>query len=176
MACAALRAAWGALVNNVTLRLSLRVTSRHLCASAWQSALAELTASEPDARFRLILEMTEDELLMASAELPKLQGQGITLGLVDTGSVLNLLSTTRKLPCDILRLDPEMCRGLASSPDKERLFQAKVSFAKQRDCLVVAPGLDNSQDAFAATHLGADCLAGYLYSEPDLERVPAQFG
>ncbi|MEO1551218.1 MAG: EAL domain-containing protein [Pseudomonadota bacterium] len=176
LACAALRAAWQALANDLSLRLSLFVDGAHLTSRTWRAAFEGLVATAPDPRFRLILEVADTQYHACAAEVVDLHRQGITLCLRDTGTALKTLSQPRPRSCDILRMDPILCNRMAGKPDPERLFQAKVSLAKQFDMLVVAPGLDRTQDALAATHLGADCLAGYLYSEPDLDRVPAQIG
>jgi diguanylate cyclase (GGDEF)-like protein len=154
----------------IALNLSPRQLGDHLT-----GRLKELFARYPNARGRVVLEITETALLQRGDHvadlLQSLKGIGIRIALDDFGTGYSSLSHVHEFPVDILKIDKSFVIGLGTrGPDATRrqlaMIRATISLAKELGITVVAEGIETQKSADILLECGVEIGQGYLFSRP----------
>jgi diguanylate cyclase (GGDEF)-like protein/PAS domain S-box-containing protein len=118
----------------------------------------------------LMVEATESSLIdrggTALANLRTLTGHGVGVSLDDFGTGYSSLSYLRDLPVSTLKIDKAFVDGVPDEPRQTALVQGIIGIAKSLTLMVVAEGVETSQQRRALTRMGADLGQGYLYARP----------
>lgn len=83
---------------------------------------------------------------------------------------LNLLS---KFNPQILKLDMELCQGVATDRVKKTITQGTIATAHALDIKVIAEGVEQKEDLDVLIALGVDYFQGYIFAKPAVEALPA---
>lgn len=125
----------------------------------------------------LMFEVTEAEPVRDPAHLGTIfdeyQEMGFTTAIDDFGSGyagLNLLSQFKP---QIIKLDMELCQGVASDAGKRILTDGVVHTATRLGIKIVAEGIENIDDFFVLREMGVELFQGFLFARPEIERLPA---
>ena len=106
-----------------------------------------------------------------------LQKLGISFALDDFGAGYTALRYLKEFQFDILKIDGQFIRGIATDPDNHVLTRAIIAIAQQFDMFTVAEFVENAPDAYALGELGVDFLQGYYFGAPTVHppwRTPPQ--
>ncbi|MCU1593148.1 MAG: hypothetical protein JWO12_540 [Frankiales bacterium] len=116
---------------------------------------------------RLTLEVTESLAVdeHASRVLAELRHCGVRIALDDFGTGYSALAALSRLPLDVLKIDRSIVRHVAE-PDGQALASAIFAIAGTQGLLIVAEGVETSEQESALARLGALHVQGYLYSRP----------
>lgn len=126
---------------------------------------------------RIIFEVTEaepvndPEHLMAIFE--EYRDRGFITAIDDFGAGyagLNLLSRFRP---QILKLDMELCQGIASDVVKATITKGAVDTAHALGIKVIAEGVETPVDFRVLSEIGADYFQGYLFGAPKVKELVA---
>lgn len=170
--CIALEAGLAALAATPEMRLAINMSARSIGYSAWRAVLDRAEARDPTVLERLIVEITESSAILlpelTQAFMADLQMRGVAFAMDDFGAGYTSFRHLRDLDFDILKVAPEFAVGLADRPDNRVLCEALISIARHFDMLVVAEGVERTEDAALLSAMGADCLQGYLFGAPKL--------
>ncbi len=119
---------------------------------------------------RLVFEVVETERV---GDLDHLKGildfyrdAGYLVALDDVGSgyaSLNLLATLKP---DIIKIDMEIVRGIDTDPQRQSVFRALVSIARELDIRVLAEGIETPSELAYVLAQGVDLVQGYLFARP----------
>lgn len=119
---------------------------------------------------KLILELTEQELLIADDLTHKLIAElhslGVLIAIDDFGTGNSNLRYLQKLKIDFLKIDKSFVSMIESDPPSRHIVDNIIDLAARLNLWLVAEGVE---DQFQATYLkncGVDYLQGYLYSKP----------
>lgn len=170
--CASLRLGLAALRADPKLRLSVNMSARSIGFPKWTRILDDALSGDPAIGKRLILEITESsailipEIVMAFME--DLQLRGIAFALDDFGAGFTSFRYLRDFHFDILKIDGQFIRGVATSPDNQVLTRTLVDIGAHFGMLTVAESVETAEDADWLTHAGVDCLQGYHFGPPAL--------
>lgn len=119
---------------------------------------------------RLVIELTEhvpiEDYPAIVARLAPLRAAGARLAIDDTGAGFASLRHILRLSPDILKLDISICRGIDRDPSRRALAAALVIFANDIGALIVAEGIETSQEHRTLRELGAHYGQGYLLGRP----------
>jgi diguanylate cyclase (GGDEF)-like protein len=118
----------------------------------------------------LELELTETVLMRhadsAADTLGRLKGMGIRLAIDDFGTGYSSLSYLTRFRFDALKLDQSLVRDIAVSADNAIVVSSVISMARTLGHLVIAEGVETSdQLTFLQTH-NCDEGQGYYFSRP----------
>jgi EAL domain-containing protein (putative c-di-GMP-specific phosphodiesterase class I) len=94
------------------------------------------------------------------------QRRGISFALDDFGSGYTSFRYLRELYFDILKIDGQFIRGIATSSDNQVLTQALISVARHFDMFTVAESVETHIDAERLVQIGIDCMQGYYFGAP----------
>lgn len=168
--CAALRHGFAALAAVPDLRLSINMSARSIANSRWLKILRDGLQRDPTAGERLILEITESSAMMmpdtVTAFMDELHGEGVSFALDDFGAGYTAFRYFRDFFFEVVKIDGQFIRNVASNPDNQVLTRALTSIGKHFDMLVVAEAVESQADANWLSENGIDCLQGYHFGAP----------
>lgn len=129
----------------------------------------------------LSLEFVESRLLNNDAFIielmQKLRSLGVHLAIDDFGTGYSSLSYLHTLPFDCLKIDRIFVKDLNSENASTSIASAIVNIAKGFNVLIVAEGIETTEQAIILKEMGCDIAQGYLCSKPlPLELWPGDLG
>ncbi len=173
--CHALTFGIDALIKNPALRLSINMSARSIGYRRWMKTLEDGLRTSPTIAERLILEITESSVVVmpdvTQAFMGEMQDHGISFALDDFGAGYTAFRYFKEFVFDILKIDGQFIRGIASDPDNRVLTEALVSVGRHFDMFTVAESVESAEDAACLATLGVDCMQGYHFGAPTKEPV-----
>jgi EAL domain-containing protein (putative c-di-GMP-specific phosphodiesterase class I) len=152
------------------LKMSVNVSAHQLRDPGFPDEVGKaLTEARLDPAF-LMVEATESALIdragTALANLKTLARHGVGVSLDDFGTGYSSLSYLRDLPVNTLKIDKAFVDGVPGEPRQTALVKGIIGIAKSLTLMVVAEGVETSQQRRALARMGADLGQGYLYARP----------
>jgi EAL domain-containing protein (putative c-di-GMP-specific phosphodiesterase class I) len=138
-------------------------------------ALARRAHDRPEVDLSsIVVEVTEHRAIDTYGEmrheLEQLRRRGLRLAVDDAGAGYASLRHVLELRPDILKVDRSLIDGLAGDAARQTAVSSFVSLARDLNALVVAEGVEASEDLDAARALGIDAAQGYLLGRPSTDR------
>jgi EAL domain-containing protein (putative c-di-GMP-specific phosphodiesterase class I) len=168
--CLALEKGLATLAEYPDLRLSVNMSARSIGYRRWMRTLHKGLAADPTIAERLILEITESSAMLVpelvTGFMAELQSRGVGFALDDFGAGYTSFRFLKDFFFDILKIDGQFIRGIATSADNQVLAAALLSIGRQFDMVTVAESVERADDAAYLTALGLDCLQGYYFGAP----------
>ena len=152
------------------VKISVNVSAHQLRDPGFPDEVGKaLTDAGLDPAF-LMVEATESALIdragTALANLRTLTRRGVGVSLDDFGTGYSSLSYLRDLPVNTLKIDKAFVDGVPDEPRQTALVKGIIGIAKSLTLMVVAEGVETSQQRRALARMGADLGQGYLYARP----------
>lgn len=170
--CIALETGLRTLAENPTLRLAINMSARSIGYPAWMKILNCGIVIDDTVAERLILEITESSAMqmpeLVSVFMQEFQQRGVSFSLDDFGAGYTSFRYLREFYFDILKIDGQFIRGIASNPDNQVLTEALLGIARHFDMFTVAEAVETAADAAYLSELGLDCLQGYYFGAPTI--------
>ena len=171
-------AAWrsqGFPIFPVAVNLSIRQLRQPDLAELVAAILNETGLGAHD----LELEITEG-LMMGETEaaltfLAKMHTLGVHLSVDDFGTGYSSLSYLKKLPLDKLKIDQSFVRDITTDENDAAIVRSIISLGHQLNLLVVAEGVETSEQMDFLLIRGCDEMQGYYFSQPLSAKEFAQF-
>ena len=159
--------------------LAVNVSARQLALERFAQEVADQLETTGLPASRLILEITETELLAHSgpvrAGLEALRALGVRIALDDFGTGYTTLQYLQELPVDVLKIDRAFVTGLARREDLTALVRTILDLARSYHLGVVAEGVEDPSDVAALQGLGCDLGQGFGLARPapaaEIERL-----
>jgi diguanylate cyclase (GGDEF)-like protein len=133
---------------------------------SWTEHLASI-ALPGDA---ISMEITEGLLLDGTAgvrdELAAAREAGIRVSLDDFGTGHSALAYLQRYPIDVVKIDRAFVRGLESGSKNLALCRAIISMSHDLGMVVVAEGIETTQERDLLRDAGCDLAQGYLFGRP----------
>lgn len=168
--CLALEKGLKALSEFPELRLAINMSARSIGYARWMRLLKRGLAQDPTIAERLILEITESSAMLVPeivvGFMKDLQRQGISFALDDFGAGYTSFRFLKDFYFDILKIDGQFIRGVATDADNQVLTAALITIGRQFDMITVAESVEKPEDAAYLAALGIDCLQGYYFGAP----------
>ena len=130
--------------------------------------LADLLARGPAGR--IVLELTEHHQIdcyePVLEALDQLRRLGVRIAVDDAGAGYAGLQHILRLRPEIIKLDMGLTRDIDSDPARRALAAALVRFAADIDSMIVAEGVETTEELDTIRWLGVPCAQGYLLGRP----------
>ena len=124
---------------------------------------------EPAAE-RIVLELTEhtriDDLHELLGALAPLRARGIRIAVDDAGAGYAGLRQILQLRPDIIKLDIDLTRGIDQDPARRALATAMVAFANEISAVIIAEGIETSDELKTLQQVGISWGQGYHLARP----------
>jgi len=168
--CLALEKGLLTLAQYPDLRLAINMSARSIGYGRWMRSLKKGLARDRTVGERLILEITESSAMVVPELvinfMGDLQAKGVSFALDDFGAGYTSFRYLREFLFDILKIDGQFIRGIATDPDNQVLTQALATIGRQFDMFTVAESVEKPDDASYLAEIGIDCLQGYYFGAP----------
>ena len=120
---------------------------------------------------RVVLEITErsslDEVKDVRMRIAALREVGFRIAVDDLGAGYAGLTSFTLLEPEIVKLDMTLVRDVHKSSTKQKIIRSMTALAKDMGMLVVAEGVEVSEERDHLVKLGCELLQGYLFAKPD---------
>lgn len=150
--------------------LSINLGPREVMRGGTADALARLVEDVGAPPHSIILEVTERALLgeprRAKARLQAFRARGFRIALDDFGAGWSSLSQVHSLPLDMIKIDQELSRALATDPGARTLVGTIISLAWQLGIDCTIEGVEDESQATTARGLGIRLMQGYHLGRP----------
>jgi EAL domain-containing protein (putative c-di-GMP-specific phosphodiesterase class I) len=168
----ALRLGFEALHQEPSLRLAINMSARSIGYPDWIDTLRTELRRHPTIGERLILEITERTAIvmpdLVQVFMQDMQRYGISFALDDFGAGYTAFRYLKDFYFDILKIDGEFIRDIATNPDNQVITEAMLSLGRHFDMLMVAENVETVQDAEFLIAAGCDLLQGYCFGVPTI--------
>ncbi len=168
--CLALEKGLRTLINYPDLRLAINMSARSIGYARWMRTLKKGLGDDPTIGERLILEITESSAMLVpelvTGFMKDLQARGISFALDDFGAGYTSFRFLKEFYFDILKIDGQFVRGIATFFFFFFFFFFLAGFGQQFDMVTVAESVEKPEDAAYLAALGIDCLQGYYFGAP----------
>lgn len=170
--CLALTLGLQALHEEPALRLAVNMSARSIDDPEWNRILNDGIRHNSQTSERLILEITESSAMEFPQQVNKfmrdIQQYGVSLALDDFGAGYTSFRYLRDFCFDMVKIDGQFIRRIASQPDNQVLTRALQSIAMHFDMFTIAESVESADDAAFLIELGVDCLQGFYFGAPTL--------
>lgn len=116
------------------------------------------------------IEITESLLMQdlnnARQVLEYFRSNGIYIYLDDFGTGFSSLNYLKNLPVDAIKIDRTFVKDLSNSNADQAIASSIIALGKNLDMLVVAEGVETSEQAKFLIDSGCDLAQGYFYGRP----------
>lgn len=156
--------------------LNLNISPRHLSQSDPIVEMLEVAARCGIPASRLVMELTEgeaigDPLRFASA-VSDYRAQGMMVAIDDFGAGFSGLNLLADFQPDIIKLDMNLVRGIASRGPRQAIVRAIISVCADLGIDVLAEGMETMDEYQWFRDEGVALFQGYLFARPGLDRPP----
>lgn len=170
--CLALALGIEALDRDPALRLSVNMSARSIGYPDWSRCMARATGGDDRITERLVLEITESSAMdmpeVVTAFMRDWQARGVSFALDDFGAGYTSFRYLRDFNFDMVKVDGQFVRSIATRPDNQVLTRALIDIAHHFDMFTVAEAVETAEDAAFLIGMGIDCMQGYYFGAPTL--------
>jgi EAL domain-containing protein (putative c-di-GMP-specific phosphodiesterase class I) len=118
----------------------------------------------------LCLELTETTFMEDARShrevLEGIQSLGVGLAIDDFGTGYSSLTYLKRLPVSVLKIDQAFVRGLGRDPADTAIVKSVIDLAHALGLVVVAEGVEDSDQVSHLRRLGCDQAQGYFFARP----------
>lgn len=158
------------------LQIAVNVSGASLSNDAYITALLALTASTPEVRSRLLVEVTETaalaDLASANRRLAALRDVGIRVCIDDFGAGSASFDYLRGLNVDFVKIDGNLVKDVQAEARSRTLIAHLVELCRSLDMQTVAEMVETEKQAQALTELGVTHAQGWLFGKAEAEPNP----
>ncbi|HEX2556244.1 MAG TPA: EAL domain-containing protein [Microvirga sp.] len=125
---------------------------------------------------RIMFEFTENEHMSDPDHVGRIVEEyrriGFTTALDDFGAGYAGLNLLARFQPDLVKIDMELIRGIATSPARQAIIRGIVSIARDLNLKVIAEGIETDDELRALRSAGISLFQGYLFARPLVEGLP----
>ncbi|WP_432980401.1 putative bifunctional diguanylate cyclase/phosphodiesterase [Dactylosporangium sp. CA-233914] len=152
------------------LAVSINLSARTLGDADLPLQVAELLDEHGVPADRLMLEIAEDEGLLAGGRalptLDRLRDLGVRLSVDDFGAGRSSFADLGRLPVQEVKIDRTFVQGMATSPSDLAIVRTIVDMARNFGLDVVAEGVESELTLGLLEDMHCDMGQGFLFSRP----------
>lgn len=122
---------------------------------------------------RLMFEFTENEKITDTTHVQNIiatyKQMGFTTALDDFGAGYSGLGLLAQFQPDLIKIDMELVRGIASSSARQIITRGVIGIAGELGVAVLAEGVETEAEMLALRAAGITLMQGYLFAKPKVE-------
>ncbi|WP_404790294.1 EAL domain-containing protein [Altericista sp. CCNU0014] len=156
--------------KSLSLKISVNLSAKQFSQPGLIDTIDEIFEKTDFDSKNLNLEITESVLMddpqSNNIILKALKDRHIQLTIDDFGTGYSSLSYLHRFSVDALKIDRSFICRLAPSGDGLRIVEAMTSMAQSLGIMVVAEGVETSEQILQLQQLGCDYAQGYWFAKP----------
>lgn len=154
-------------------RVAINVSMDNLASLDFQDLVVNLAKENDLSPQKIILEVTESQLMGADARIPleilsRLRLKRFHLSIDDFGTGHSSMAQLRDIPFNELKIDQSFVHRAWTDETLRAIYDASLAMAKQLGMEVVAEGVEDEQDWQLLRQTGCDLAQGNFISKPML--------
>lgn len=161
---------WNADRPDRPLYVSVNVSAIQLSRADLADTVARVAAARGADPRTLCLEVTESVLMTdavcSASNVEALDRLGVRLAMDDFGKGYSSLTSLKRLPVDLLKIDRSFVTDLGHDREDTAIIAAVVALARALDLTIVAEGIETEHQRDTLRALGCDLGQGFLFSRP----------
>lgn len=126
---------------------------------------------------RIMFEFTESERITDTRHVERIIAEykrlGFTTAIDDFGAGYAGLNLLANFQPDIIKVDMEIVRGIATSPARQGIIRGVVAIAQDLGATVIAEGIETRAELETLHAAGVRLFQGFLFARPAIEALPA---
>ena len=142
--------------------------------------LSDVKFLEFEERFKpylsnIVLEITESEPLNTNfyeIKNEKIRSWNAMVAIDDFGSGYSNESSLLFLSPNLVKIDMSIVRDVHKSLDKQNVLENLVSYAKKRNIIILAEGVETIDEIDVLLRFGVDLFQGYFFAKPSFDIIP----
>jgi len=151
-------------------RISVNASNGQLPRSNFVTQVRQIVAATGLPPGALELEVTESMLVaggdMAMKALDQLAADGVLIAIDDFGTGYSSFNYLRTMPAQVLKLDMSFIVDMRQDNDASKIVAAMINMAHALQKVVVAEGIERTDQLLVLKNLGCDRGQGYLLGRP----------
>lgn len=157
--------------TGLALRVAINVAMDNLASLDFQDLVVNLVAENDLSPHKVVLEVTESQLMGSDARIPleiltRLRLKRFHLSIDDFGTGHSSMAQLRDIPFDELKIDQSFVHRAWTDETLRAIYDASLSMAKQLNMEVVAEGVEDQNDWEFLRRTGCDLAQGNFISHP----------
>lgn len=156
--------------NNMTIAVSINVSSRQLQQPDFYNEVAKLLIAQNIYPDQFGFEITETSLVgdnkITQSNITSLSAVGINFSLDDFGTGYSALSYLKKYPFDNFKIDRSFIQTITADDSDAALVQGMITMSKNIGLRVLSEGVETIEQHNLLKEFGCDVAQGYYYSKP----------
>jgi diguanylate cyclase (GGDEF)-like protein/PAS domain S-box-containing protein len=152
------------------LGVSVNVSARQITAPAFTAQVAAILAETGLPPGALTIEVNERVLVEEDGviieRLAELHRLGVRMAIDDFGTGYASLAYLRRLPLDIIKIDPSFVAGLGQDDTLTLLTKTVVQVGRDLGLRVIAEGIEQPRQLIALREMGCGYGQGFLVARP----------
>ncbi len=162
----------GTVVDADRLRMAVNVSMLQLTEPGEVDVLLEIIRDSGIEPKRLTIEVTEtntaDDATFVRDQLERFRSAGCAVAIDDFGTGVAGISHLRDMPFDIIKIDKSYIDALATQVEGDAvdLIANLIEISHNSGAVVVAEGVETSQQSSTLVRLGCDYGQGFYYGRP----------
>jgi EAL domain-containing protein (putative c-di-GMP-specific phosphodiesterase class I) len=161
-------AAWRRAGHDVGV--SVNLSARQITAPSFPARMAAILAETGLPPASLTVEVSERILIeedgLVIDRLADLHRMGVRMAIDDFGTGYASLAYLRRLPLDVIKIDPSFVAGLGQDDTLTLLVSTVVQLGRELGVRVVAEGIEQPRQLMALREMGCGYGQGYLIAKP----------
>jgi EAL domain-containing protein (putative c-di-GMP-specific phosphodiesterase class I) len=150
--------------------VSVNVSARQITAPGFTARVAAILAEADLPPGALTIEVNEQVLVEQDGliidRLADLHRQGVRLAIDDFGTGYASLAHLRRLPLDVIKIDPSFVAGLGHDDTLTLLTRTVVQVGRDLGLRVIAEGIEEPRQLSALREMGCGYGQGFLVARP----------
>ncbi|MCU1727447.1 EAL domain-containing protein [Pseudomonas sp. 7P_10.2_Bac1] len=150
--------------------LGFNISAHHCHSLELIEDCREFLQGFPAERIKLVLELTERELVVPSAVthqlFAQLRAMGVMIALDDFGTGHSSLSYLREFNVDYLKIDQSFVAMIGADALSSPILDSIIDLSTKLNLGIVAEGVETQEQSDYLALKGVEFLQGYLYSRP----------
>ena len=150
-------------------KLGINISPGHLHVESFAEDIRQFTHSLPDDYFRLVLEITERDMLRQSEAVKLFQwlrDEGYEIAIDDFGTGHSALIYLERFTLDYLKIDRGFVNAIGTETVTSPVLDAVLTLAKRLNMSTVAEGVETPEQARWLREHGVNFMQGYYFSRP----------
>jgi EAL domain-containing protein (putative c-di-GMP-specific phosphodiesterase class I) len=119
---------------------------------------------------KVVLEITErtaiDGIPDLRSRVARMRELGFRMAVDDLGGGYAGLTSLAILEPEMVKLDISLVRGIDGDPVKRKVIEGMTALAHELNAIVVAEGVETTEERDALCEVGCDLMQGYLFAKP----------
>jgi EAL domain-containing protein (putative c-di-GMP-specific phosphodiesterase class I) len=152
------------------VRMAVNISALQFARDDFADTVASIITESNVPPQQLVLELTESVVMedhdTVVRQMNLLRQCGVHIAMDDFGTGYSSLSNIHRIPVDVLKIDRSFVERLAEPEGTRPIVEAVIAMAKHLGMVVIAEGVETTEQQKILENAGCNGFQGYLFARP----------